>query len=359
MKVALQHINALPMRTWRWLGVNDTSLEQEIPDISPYDGALPALPAGLAALSAIPPMVEQIETAIGPEMQEFMAKHANINVALQVPAGTQIEEPLIYSFMLDKQNPALVDDHVIVAEENSRLTVVQLFSSGDETEGFHAGSTRIYAHKNAQVKIVRIQMFNAGTTHLNDLGIHAEEGAQLEVVDLEMGGSNALAGCKCRLDGRKARIDINVGYLGNGSRKLDLNYVVDHIARETTSEVQSGGALFGNSEKIFRGTIDFKKGAARSIGHEQENTLLFSPTCRTRSAPLILTGEENVEGQHAATIGKIDAAKLFYITSRGLTETQAKQLMVEALFAPMLSKLADESMREEIRQVLSERMTNA
>lgn len=60
--------------------------------------------------------------------------------------------------------------------------------------------------------------------------------------------------------------------------------------------------------------------------------LLFSPNARNRTAPLILCGEEEVEGQHAASVGRLDENKLYYLRSRGLSEAQARRLMVDARF---------------------------
>lgn len=98
------------------------------------------------------------------------------------------------------------------------------------------------------------------------------------------------------------------------------------------------------------------KGAAYSVGHESEYTLLFSPRVRNRTAPLILCGEENVEGQHAASIGKIDQNKLFYLMSRGLSESLAKQIVIEAQFTPALEKIPEDALRDSVHEWLRERL---
>ena len=69
------------------------------------------------------------------------------------------------------------------------------------------------------------------------------------------------------------------------------------------SDTASAGALSGSADKILRGTIDFKEGAKRGIGHESEDVILLGPDVRDRTAPLILCHEEEVEGQHAASHG--------------------------------------------------------
>ena len=83
------------------------------------------------------------------------------------------------------------------------------------------------------------------------------------------------------------------------------------------------------------------------MGHESEDVLLFGPDARNRTAPLILCGEEEVEGQHAASIGRLDEEKLYYLRSRGLSEAQARRLMVDARFAPALDKIPLTELRAE------------
>ena len=86
--------------------------------------------------------------------------------------------------------------------------------------------------------------------------------------------------------------------------------------------------------------------------------LLFSPTARSRTAPLILCGEEEVEGQHAASIGRLDEEKLYYLRSRGLSEAQARRLMVDARFAPAMDKIPPvlTALRKEVQAETARRL---
>ena len=87
--------------------------------------------------------------------------------------------------------------------------------------------------------------------------------------------------------------------------------------------------------------------------------LLFSPAARNRTAPLILCGEEEVEGQHAASIGRLDEAKLYYLRSRGLSEEQARRLMVDARFAPAIEKIPLDTLKNEVREAAARRLDDA
>lgn len=87
--------------------------------------------------------------------------------------------------------------------------------------------------------------------------------------------------------------------------------------------------------------------------------LLFSPSARNRTAPLILCGEEEVEGQHAASVGRLDENKLYYLRSRGLSEAQARPaLMVDARFAPAIDKIPLDSLQDEVRENVARRLND-
>lgn len=357
MQTSIQHINTLPMPTWRWLGVNEAGFEGELPDILPLlQVPNPALPAGIASLTgALAQEVLAIE-GIGAEAETFVANHRNTGIQLQVLAGQRIAQPLVYHYTLGQGGPTAVVDSVIVAQPGSDITIVQVFSSGDDSPHLHAGRTRILALENSRVNLIQLQLLNAHSVNISSVGALVHKGARVHLTQAELGAGQSYTGSNATLAGQGAHMQNNTLYLGGGNQKLDYNYITRHLAPETTSEMQAAGALFGNCQKIYRGTIDFVAGAARSVGHQQENILLFSPTARNRTVPLILCGEENVEGQHAATIGRIDDAKLFYMQSRGLSQEQVKHLMVHAQFAPLVAQLPEGPLPALIEQRLTERM---
>jgi Fe-S cluster assembly scaffold protein SufB len=122
--------------------------------------------------------------------------------------------------------------------------------------------------------------------------------------------------------------------------------------------MQVRGALLGSSEKTFRGTLDFLEGAKGSVGRENEEVVLLSPTVRNRSVPIMLSHEDDVDGHHAVSIGKMDEEKLFYLMSRGLDLADAQRLVVEASFNPVLDRIPDEALKTEIDEHLQRRLSN-
>jgi len=135
---------------------------------------------------------------------------------------------------------------------------------------------------------------------------------------------------------------------------IDINYNLENIGKKTTNNLIVEGALDNNSKKNFRGIIDFKEGATSSIGQENENCILLSDTCRTRSLPALLCHEEDVVGAHGESSGKIPKEKLFYLMSRGYTEKEAEKLIVIANFNSIINKINDEETKQELLDKINE-----
>ena len=241
------------------------------------------------------------------------------------------------------------------AKANSSLTLVQVLR-GDAENGAAANLVRIRAAEGAHVRLVQIQMLGSRARRWDAVAVEEGTGAKVEQVRVELGGSLSACGTRAMLGTPKSEYDLDAVYFGGGSALLDYNDVSVHTAKDTLCEMHTAGVLTGNADKILRGTIDFRRGAKRSVGHESEDVLLFSPTARNRTAPLILCGEEEVEGQHAASIGRLDEEKLYYLRSRGLSEAQARRLMVDARFAPAIEKIPLEALREEVRAEAARRL---
>ena len=345
MDIALKKVNDLPVLTWNRLGINFAEFEADGVKFTPYTGdPLSPLPEG-AAVSKLPFPKPDVATGMGPDAAAFVEENKTWGVSLRAAAGAKAVQPVFLDFRLDEKDPALADAVEVAAEENSEITVVVSYRSAESLAGFHGGLTKLYAAKGAIVRLVQVNLLGGACAHFDNVGAFAEEGGRIEVVQAELGGKRAVSGVKTRLDGAKSSLRMDTVYFGDRSRSVDMNYVAEHVGRKTNSEIGVFGALLDESEKTFRGTIDFVRGSKQAVGHESESNLLFSPKVRNRTAPLILCAEEDVEGQHAASTGKIGENTLFYLMSRGLSELEAKKLMIEAQFRPVTDRIPSEALR--------------
>ena len=120
--------------------------------------------------------------------------------------------------------------------------------------------------------------------------------------------------------------------------------------------MEAQGALKDNAKKNYKGTIDFKKGCKKAKGNENESCMLLSKTSKSISLPILLCSEEDVEGNHSSSAGKVDDKQLFYILSRGFSEKEAEKLIVRAKFNRIIDKIKDEEYKEELIEEIDKRL---
>ena len=265
--------------------------------------------------------------------------------------GVKVEEPVKITYKAGEENS--LNSHIIYVSEGSELTLIEVFES-EKRENLLGLQTRVYVCENASIKLVRVNLLSESTDHFDDLGFHLENDAKAELVQLELGGKRSYVGVRTELVGRKSEYRSATGYLCKGDSLLDMNFVTNEWGKKVSSNMDASGVLLDNSTKVYRGTIDFKEGAKGASGFEKEDTLLFSPNIINKSVPLILCHEEDVEGDHGATIGRIDEKLLFYIKSRGIDEKAAKQLMTEAYINAVTEQIGDDETEGKVIKYVSE-----
>ena len=293
-------INALPTRTWNRLGVNETA-------ISWGQGA----DLGTERIAAAGQTVRLTIAGSGEYSEKTVDVHA--------PAGQTVT---VFE--------------TLRAEENLLVR------------------TALHVEQGAKVRLVQIQDTAPGSRlRLETTGACAENG-QVELIQILLGRGDVYSDGHFELNGTGAGFSAGIGYLGQKQQTVDLNLAVNHWGQNTTSDISASGALKDDAQKIFRGTIDFKKGCTGSVGSEQETVLMLGDGAVNKTVPLILCAEENVVGNHGATIGELDEDTLFYFESRGISAAQAENIMARAAIERLARTLGAEEAQSAILAQLEE-----
>lgn len=359
-------VNAIPVRTWNWLGVNETTLPVAFPAVTTYHKQPLVLTGETSVtITSLQDSREQLQklgelpkAGVSDDISRLVAEQANSGYLIETAAGQKCQTPVILHYHLDAADPVLIDRQVILARENSEITVVIRYTSEAGAAACHSGLTQVVAQAGAVVHLVKVQLLADDACQLDAVGVISGDNGQADCTLVELGARQTVTNCQTQLAGVQSAGSIQSIYFGDKDRSIDMNHILTHQARQSAGEIKSRGALLDQSRKIFRGTLDFLKGARGAKGKEEEYAVLLSPDVRNRSVPLMLCGEESVEGQHAASAGKVDENKLFYLMSRGLSENEAKKLIIEASFEPILARIPVEQLKEEISAYVKGRLAH-
>ncbi len=337
-------LNRLPAPTWNRLNMNLAQLSMEKPirgcDIKVL-GDLRSVTQSDKVLSGEP--WEEIETAMGADFGSFLDETpiTLLESAQNVTADKAIVVNCEYGQGVCAGNRLFLN-----AAKGSVLSVVAVLSG--EAADTAALQVKIHAEENARVLFSMVQMLGEDARVLTDIGGSCEKNASIEIVKLELGGGEQYAGVGVDLKGDRSAFKVQTGYHVRGNQRLDMNYLVRHHGKRTVSEMSASGILEEDSFKIFRGTIDFPKGCAGAVGNEKEDVLLLGDRQVNQTIPLILCSEEDVEGNHGATIGRLSEQTLFYLGTRGISKQAAEGIIAKARLDAVCAQVPDSTVQERI-----------
>ncbi|MGN0728936.1 SufB/SufD family protein [Treponema sp.] len=336
-------VNHFPSLTWNFLGINSTRLG--------LDSECAALHIQDAKELEDTSLYSSIETGLGKEFDRAFDSllHKNgIKTVRCAFSGQNSARKIEFSA---EENSSCVCDVVIHAAENENLSYIFVYRSAAGIQNSQLGiRIRVCAEENSRVHISCVNLLGENVVHFSSLGSRCADNSVIEITELQLGSGKSFSGTFCSLDGYKSRFLGEAAYIAKGNSFLDMNQVAHQSGKCSESRFSVDGVLMDSAQKTWRGTIDFKKGCADSVGDEQEDVLLLSPRTVNKSLPVILCDEEAVEGRHGCSIGKIDTEKLFYMQSRGIDEATVRSLLARAKVSKVCRFIPDESLVEEINE---------
>ncbi len=280
----------------------------------------------------------------------------NFNHGLYINVKEDSSQPLEINYMLSVENPLLVDHHLIVVEEGVNAKIIIDYNSVQSGEFRHYGSLKVIAKQGARVNISKIQRLNDESYHYDMVITEVAEGASVIYNDAEIGAKFKASSSAQTLLGLRADGQTYEAYYGQRNSSNDFSHLIKHSAEKTTSAILAKGALAENAKKVFRGNLYFDRGSSQSVGKEEEFVVLLSEKLRSDSIPGLFAEEDDVIGEHAASVGQVDADKMFYIMSRGFSETEAKKLIIRSGYEEVLEKMQIDTHKNIIKEALEQRI---
>lgn len=393
----LEGVNAMPAPTWHWLKVSDTTVEipaglvaggvtsVEVEDAdgfsfgaaTAFDAAMNALdtrypgrrasaPGDAADRARITPETEldvpavsryqegaikleeelspsaAFETGMGSEAYSWMRYAASEPIVIDVPAYKQGNVTVRVKGTDSALAVAAID---VVAGPHSQLNLTLQLDSPAGGAGVVGSSLRVVAGEQARVSVSSVQTLDDGFIALDDTGLTLDEGARVDVKHEVLGAGKSYTGLAGDLLGDTSKVTIDTDYLGAREQVRDFNYELRHRGRKTECEIDANGVLTGTSKKVYRGTIDLVHGCKGSLGNERETVLLANEGVDNKTVPVILCDEDDVVGNHGATIGHVRDEQLFYLACRGLDQQAAENLFIRAKLEDAALSAPDERVR--------------
>ena len=346
--VLINRANVPAAQTWNRLRAN--SLSVTVPNHA--DAGKVYLP--------LPRLFERIECGMGQEVTDYVESQAFKSDFYNVPARTKREDPIVVAVSAAQNQCANTG---IIVREGAEATVVIAAFAGDASDGGDApaGSdasagdanasnalptsaalTRIVVEAGAKLHLIEMLGVNEGQQHLESVGLEVHQDAAVDVKQYALGGSTIGLGLTANLVGARARLDLNNRYHATHEETLDINHLVRMRGTSTRAQLTESGVLNEAAKKTLRATIDLVRGAKDAQGNEIETVMILGDDVVNKTMPVILCDEDDVAGNHGATIGSVSPEQLDYLAARGLSRQDAEQLFVRALFEDAIINAPEE-----------------
>jgi Fe-S cluster assembly protein SufD len=302
-----------------------------------------------------------IGQVVKPEDGKFSALASALSengVLLYVPKGVQVEAPL-HSVLWGPGGDLAHFSHLIVyVEDGASVTYVHEAASPDETgHAMHAGIVELYVGSDANLRFVELQSWGRHVWNFSHERARVERGGNLDWIFGAVGSRLTKNFSDLDLAGEGAQGRMSGFYFTDGAQHLDHDTQQNHLAANCTSDLLFKGALKGKSRSVWQGMIYVAPGAQKTDGYQANRNLVLDDQARADSIPGLEILADDVRCTHGATVGKLEQEPLFYLKSRGISQREAEQLVVEGFFDPIMQRIPFEGVRERFQQAIQVKLS--
>ena len=302
---------------------------------------------------------EKLGSLVGVE-DPFVARNEadwRDGVLVHVPRGVKLTEPVRIEVPIDASGSAVSRRTLIVLEEGAEAEVWEHWSSpDDEVDAVLNSVVELVVGQAATLRYVNTQDISEKAWIFASQRAEVERDGRLDWAALGFGSGGGKVRMDTKLAGPGSEARVTGGYAGGPGQHLDYDTTQEHAAPNTNSDLAFRGVLAKGSTAVWRGMIKVDPGAQQTDAFQESRNLLLSPEAHADAIPGLEILADDVRCTHAAAIAQVDKEQLFYLTSRGLGEPEAKSLVIEGFLEALVERLAQGPVRDEISAALESRL---
>ncbi|MGH8620211.1 MAG: Fe-S cluster assembly protein SufD [Burkholderiales bacterium] len=269
-----------------------------------------------------------------------------------VPCGVAAAAPVHLLFVSTQTGVAVYPRVLVVAEAGAAVTVIEDYVALGGTGYFNNAVTEVALGDDAQVKHYKIQREAPDSYHFATTAVRLGRNARYEGTALSFGARLSRHDPLVEIAGEGAACDLAGLALISGRQLADTHSTIDHAVPHGQSRQLHKTIAAGGAHAVFNGRIVVRPGAQLTNSGQQSRNLLLSGKARVDTKPQLEIFADDVKCAHGATVGQLDADELFYLRSRGLDETAARNLLTYAFGAEVVERIALPSLKQRLAQLV-------
>lgn len=256
-----------------------------------------------------------------------------------------------------EDGPVAMPRLLVDAAPGARISLLEFHESGADAPRFVLGSRRIRAAEGASVEVRQVQAVAPGTRWMEHVYGVAGRDARIETLCAHLGADSVRTrlGLEAAEPGAVLRMDGL--FFASAGQHIDQSTLQVHSSPDTASTLLYKGAAKGDGRSVYRGLIVAGRGAVRIDAYQKNNNLLLNDGARADSLPGLRIDADDLKCTHGATCGSLDPEQVFYLRARGLSEAEARRLLVEGFFAEIARRIPAGPVADAVHDAIAARLS--
>ena len=311
-----------------------------------YVGSLTNLPEAFCKyfrpFLATQPGKEEVFTSLN------TASIADVAIIWAAP-NTVVEKPIHLLFLSVAEESVTISQPRgwIVAEQNCQLTILEEYTGSSSY--LTNAVTEIWLGENAQINHTRLQQESATAYHIGKTAVNQKQASRYTLTEINLGGKLSRHTPEIHQDGEQTETYLNGLSIAKDEQTADTHSVINlHHPHGITDQLHKT-IVSDRAHAIFNGKVFVPKPAQLTNASQLNRNLLLSPKARVNTKPELQITADNVKCSHGATVSQLEADEIFYLRSRGLTEDDARQLLIDAFVAEIIDRIPIKSVQQTIQ----------
>ncbi len=278
-------------------------------------------------------------------------------VFVYVPDGLHIEKTLQLIKVVSSDNQLMTNTrNLIILGESSKLSFMHCDDSVNHNSNLINTVTEVHIGKNASFDLYKLQNINDETTLLNNTFIRQYADSRSKVSVLTLNGGCIRNEIHVDFQGEGGEADLNGFYLMDKKQHVDNQVFVRHSVPNCYSNELFKGVLDEEASAVFNGYIYVARDAQQTNAFQRNNNILMTKTAKVNTMPFLEIYADDVKCSHGATVGQLDTEALFYLMQRGISEKDARLLLMYAFIADVTGKIGIEALKTSIEDMVKKRL---
>jgi Fe-S cluster assembly protein SufD len=291
---------------------------------------------------------------------KFRALHGALwsgGTFLYVPRGLEVDLQFVTGTWLGRDGIAFLPHTLVVAEERSRVTLVEVFGSADgQARVLVNHAVELIPKAGAQIRYVNLEEWGRHVWEFGIVRMALERDSTVNSLMVAFGGGLVKTNVESRLVGQGATSEMLGIAFGDGTQHFDYHTLQEHVAPNTTSDLLYKGVLKDKARSVFAGLIRADYGAQKTNAFQLNRNLILSEGARADSMPKLEIMANDLRCTHGASTSRLNEDQIFYLMSRALPRAVAVRMMVDGFLAEIFDRIPLAMVRQRLAETVERKM---